>query len=520
MRVLIVDDEMLIRNGLKTIIKESQTGFTDIFEASNGKEAFDVISENQIDLAVIDIRMPIMDGIALMKAAQGIVYKPEFVILTGYDDFQYAKESIKYGAKAYLLKPVRRIELNEVIINVEQDIIRKKKDILEKEKINTMINGIREHKLNRLIMNDFPCKQDLEDTLNFANSEIPSGRYYMAVILKRRDKAERERWNNELLFDISIISFIEKLMQPVLTFYSIDGNLVVISGDKKVFQDLSAYIRDKETLRYIIGLSSEVYGADNMKKAYQQACEALKYQIIRTSDVIIPFDDLNKLNKNFIIPSDRLQKVEQLIGTRRIDEINDILNSTFDYNKILENDISYAIRLAESAYDYIIYKYSGQLSQQQAGTSGFISGYLRDIFKFDSFKDYFHAFKKCVYDINECLLALNVYYKERNEIETAMEFIESNYHKDLNLAVVANHVSLNYSYFSNLFSCQMGMGFHDYLKKVRIEKSKELLKNTEFKINEIAKKVGYKNPKHFAVNFRSLTSMSPMEFREKNNVRP
>lgn len=98
-------------------------------------------------------------------------------------------------------------------------------------------------------------------------------------------------------------------------------------------------------------------------------------------------------------------------------------------------------------------------------------------------------------------------------IEKAKDYIEKNYYKDINMAVVSNYVSLNYSYFSSIFNKDTGMNFSDYLNFVRIEKAKVLLKNIDYKIHEISEMVGYKNPKHFTKNFKKFTKLTPVEYR-------
>lgn len=98
-------------------------------------------------------------------------------------------------------------------------------------------------------------------------------------------------------------------------------------------------------------------------------------------------------------------------------------------------------------------------------------------------------------------------------IEKAKDYIEKNYYKDINMAVVSNYVSLNYSYFSSIFNRDTGMNFSDYLNFVRVEKAKVLLKNIDYRIHEVSEMVGYKNPKHFTKNFKKFTKLTPVEYR-------
>jgi len=114
-KVLIVDDEKYIRAGLRSMIQRTNTQFDRFVECTNGREALEYIMQDKFDLIITDIRMPQMDGLELMKEIQRIKYSVPIIILSGYDDFHYAVEAIKYGAKAYLLKPVDRMELFNIL---------------------------------------------------------------------------------------------------------------------------------------------------------------------------------------------------------------------------------------------------------------------------------------------------------------------------------------------------------------------------------------------------------------------
>lgn len=516
MKILIVDDEKLIRNGLRTIIEEKDPASAEVFEACCGSDAIHILSKHRIDLAITDIRMPGMDGITFMKEAHKLNFKPEFVILTGYDDFQYARESIKYGAKAYLLKPVRKAELYEVLNKLQEELQRKKNEDLKIEKMNDFINDVWEHELNYVIMNDSLSAAELENITDIININVVKGSYYVGIMERKRKRPGSETWNNDLQLKTQVTDFYAGNKFTAVAFYSIEGSLVSIAETKEAFYALARYLRgDTAGGRFVTGISGKANGVAGLGRAYLQACEALKYRIIRMSEELICFEDMEKLEKNFNVPVELFKRIMQLIGTKRINEINDLINKVFDQKEILPYNVRYLEKLVEAAYRHVIEPFSEQNPLYGLNMQEMQYEYLKSIYNFDHINDYIYAFKKYVFDINTCFLDLTEVYKDRNEIDAALDYISNNYQKDLNLAVVANHVSLNYSYFSNLFSEKTGDSFHNYLKKVRIEKAKELLKNSDYKINEVAEKVGYKNPKHFATNFRALTGISPMEYRYK-----
>ena len=518
MKILILDDERMIRNGLRTIIEERETNWAEVFEAGCGSDAIEILSRREIDLVITDIRMPGMDGIAFMKEARRLSFTPEFIILTGYDDFQYARESIKYGARAYLLKPVRKSELYEVLSKIHEELQLKKTRDLKIEKMNNFINDVWEHELNYVIMNDTLSAGELENIADIIKIDVIKGSYYVSIMEPKRKRPGSETWNNDLQLKKLAADFYSANGYAAAVFYNIEGSLVSIAETKEAFYALTRHLRDDAGGRFVTGISGKASGIAGLGKAHLQAGEALKYRIVRMSEELISFEESERLEKNFNIPSDLLKRIMQLIGTKRISEINDLINKVFDQKELLPYNIRYLEKLAEAAYRNIIEPFSEQNPLYGLNTQEMQYESLKSIYNFDHVNDYVYALKKFVFDINTCFLDMTEAYRDRNEIDEALDYMANNYQKDLNLAVVANHVSLNYSYFSNLFSEKTGDSFHNYLKKIRIDKAKELLKSSEFKVNEIAMKVGYKNPKHFATNFRALTGISPIEYRYKAMV--
>lgn len=124
-KALLVDDEKYIRNGIRAIISRAGSIFTEIDECVNGIEALNRLSENRYDLVITDLIMPQIDGIELVSRIDGMEYKPYTVVLSGYDDFKYAQKAIKYGVKAYLLKPVDRNELLNIVKKAEEEYIKR-----------------------------------------------------------------------------------------------------------------------------------------------------------------------------------------------------------------------------------------------------------------------------------------------------------------------------------------------------------------------------------------------------------
>ena len=125
MRVLVVEDEKLIRQGIKTMIQKSSIQIEEVLECRNGEEALDVLSKESIDILFTDIKMPKMDGLQLIQNIYDKPNKPEIVIISGYDDFTYAVEALRWGAGEYVLKPVHREDIAKILIKLEKIVEQK-----------------------------------------------------------------------------------------------------------------------------------------------------------------------------------------------------------------------------------------------------------------------------------------------------------------------------------------------------------------------------------------------------------
>ena len=142
--------------------------------------------------------------------------------------------------------------------------------------------------------------------------------------------------------------------------------------------------------------------------------------------------------------------------------------------------------------------------------------HIKDIYNFNNLQEYILSLRNLILIIDEYIFSLKSKFKYKNAIDAAILWIRKNYHRnDINMSIVANSVSLNYYYFSYSFKAHTGLNFVDYLKKVRIEKAKELLKNSVLKIYEVAEKVGFENPKLFRKAFKEEVGISPLEYYKK-----
>nr|WP_144926250.1 response regulator [Paenibacillus bovis] len=498
-KLLIVDDERNIRLGIQAMISRA---FPETFEfllASNGLEALELLNSNEIDILLTDIKMPEMDGIRLVQSIQNLAYKPTVLIISGCDDFQYAKEAIKFRVKDYLLKPINRNELKQTLERV----------LLEAEVEQNTKKAANEYcsnQLNYIFIHPKIREEEVNKIVTNLQLDAFMDGYYVGA-MKFHESSEEEN-----------VAYVEDMIAKYCScseyfcFRDKDGNVIILTCEEQLFHTLKAHMKSK---RSSLGISVRHTHLQHIKTAYEQAIFALKNYFLYPEKPLIHFSHVNKSKiTDHDIPVDNLKKIFHMIGTNREQEIKTSLLEVLNLEEITKQGIEYMELLSRSINTIILdaaYHRLGEDSVEILKRYDKV-GY---IYHFKSFYDYYYALEEMIFLLHEYQKQLKSVYSEQKYMEMAIKYIHDNYNQDINLAVVSNYVSLNYSYFSHMFKEYTGHSFVDYLKKVRIEQAKTLLTSPELKIYEVSSLVGYKNPKQFTRVFREFVGIAPKEYQEK-----
>ncbi|WP_079507468.1 response regulator [Mesobacillus jeotgali] len=499
-KVLIADDEKNIRLGIQAMINREYPEFATSI-AGDGQEALETIMENEPDIVITDIKMPRLDGIQLIKELQQRKIQSSIVILSGYDDFTYAKEAIKHKVKDYLLKPVNRIELFKTLNMIIEEMEHRQKMTYQH------MDEYRASQLNYILLNPNIQQEVVEDLYRKMKIESYPHGYYVGIIEADGDVEGEDflgKINQLILPNNSTIPFLDK-----------DGRVTIISADIELFTRLKEHLGRDRHLVFSIGISEKEQDLRELKKTYGQAATALKYHFLYPRRQIILFENVKGKPDVPLLPVDLINRISNMLGTERENEIKTNLRQVMDFDIIAHSNISYLENLNREINDTIFKGFFKRLGDESLVTFELLNK-IDNIYNFDSFHEYFHALEDLLMRIHEYNKQMKSVYSEQKYMDRAIAYIRENYHKDLNLAVVANYISLNYSYFSHMFKEYIGQNFVDYLKMVRVENAKKLLKESDFKILEISEMVGYKNPKQFARVFREVEGISPKEYREMN----
>ncbi|WP_341878076.1 response regulator [Defluviitalea saccharophila] len=531
-KILLVDDEEEIRKGIIKKIKWEELGFVVVGEAENGIEALDIIDKTMPDVVITDIRMPFMDGI---KLAENIKYRfptNKVIVLSGFDDFEYAQEAIKLGVIRYILKPINSIEFTELLKEVKHlldEEIRSKND-LETLKINYQksLPLLKERFLNHWI-EDYVAEEEIEENIHILDLDIAQKHLALAVI--RPDELGKEEKDiktlkNKHLLKMAIFNICEEVVKEHnlgTIFMKINEMVVIIP--LKVHETVKSSSRIAVALEQIriavqkylettvtIGVGNICTNKSMLYKTYASALAALDYTIMLGSNKIIYIDDIEPAQNdiNFEEGDERellgairvgqKEKIEEAVS-RVLAKVEETQVSLSDYQIYIVEVFSSIMRLIKNM-DLDINK----IFPDNVNFFTIING-------FRSKKEVKEWLLEVCFKVTE-EFSLKRSSSKSDIIERAQKYIDSNYWDDeLNAEKLCNYLHISTNYFSALFKKETKLNFTSYLTKVRIEKAKELLRNTDMKAFDIGNKVGYTEGHYFSYVFKKITGLTPTEYR-------
>lgn len=511
-KLLIADDERHIRLGLKAMIERQFPERYRIFLAAEGKTALETCDAERPDIVITDIRMPEMDGIALIKDLAGRPNVPALLILSGYDDFQYAKEAIRHKVKEYLLKPIVREDLFAALGRIEAEL-----ELLESihdrlETTDRYREGMQTSTLGYIWARPEIGGAEVEARCREAGLDVFEPSFYVGILdspgNQRNLIKAKEYWASALQ-DGSCLTVEDK-----------DGRLVILTAAFEPFRDMTEMLGENAGTvgTFAASISERGRCLREMRAKYEEARHALKYRILlsRSETALIRFRQLEQRDKSFRVPEDTVRKLANMVGTDRDKEMKTLLMELFDPRALAEADIAYfeavSLALNEKVFDHVFRTY-GEASVD------IIKTYKKagSLYHFGSIQDYIHCVESLLTGLSEYVRDLKSAHVDQKEMARALAYIHSHFDKELSMTVVSNHVSLNYSYFSERFKEHTGESFVNYLKKIRIGKAKELLAETDDRIYEISRRVGFENPKQFNRVFRESEGITAMEYRQKRS---
>ncbi|MFB9329894.1 response regulator [Paenibacillus aurantiacus] len=506
-KLLIVDDEKNIRAGLKAMIEREFPGGYVFDFAADGEEALARIDETGADLVITDIRMPVMDGMALIDALHARKERPDVIILSGHDDFQYAKAAIRYEVREYLLKPIVREELFGVLRRMEAERQRKETAAGAMRDSAAIQAELAATQLNLLFMEQLVHPADVRERLVKAGLGWLDEGFYVGVVKSGEELQgdDRAKW----------IARVEELTclsdeERSLRFYDKDGKLVLICGRSEPLERLAVQYRPQN--RFRAGRSGRLSGMEMVRTGYEQAARALKYSLLHSGSGVVHYSDIGGKEVMEKVPLQDIHKIANMLGSGRDAEMNRLLQHVLDIRLIMRYDISYLEGISRALNEHVFDRVFRQYGEESVDILK-LHKQVGDLYSFDQFHDYYRSVESLLQLVSDYVGRMRHVHHERGDLQRAIDYIHEHYQRDLNMAMVSNYVSLNYSYFSQAFKDYTGETFVSYLRKLRMQKAKELLAGTNMKVYEISEQAGFDNVKHFTRVFREMEGVTPLEYR-------
>jgi len=513
LRVLIIDDEYIIRKGLKTIIDWLSFGFDICGEAENGVEGLQKILKCKPDLVIVDIKMPAMDGLQMISESKRRGDTCSFIILTAYSDIKFAQKSIELGIDSYILKPIEQSDLIEQICRVNA-MIKSRYEIkqcidnsimLSKGKIlEAIVTGhIPDERYQKLYNLDFPWKSynvGLVDT-GFESADNTA--------LKSGISAEIESFisdnNYGHVFDIG--KFIGVLFK----------NLFCISLPR-VLVNLQGRLSKTCSITATISLGNSVDTLEKVIQSYRHACMQMDNKFLygykgiiyetenEGSDVGPDSYSFNQFNFDSL-----LEKLYSAVDVNNIVIINDILEEIKSYFiKLRYNDEIIKLNYT-SLYLTVLNRlaFASEAFRHYSLQKGEV---LKEICSKTNLQELHGYIKYMLLSIAEELNCVS----PAGSINKILDYIDRNYRMDIKLENLASLFNYNSAYLGKLFKSHAGQSFNTYLDCFRIEKAKQMLKNG-MKVYQVAEKVGIKDIDYFYKKFKKYTGVSPSYFRDTDS---
>lgn len=535
-RVLLVDDEALIREAISENIPWEELGFELTASCENGREAMERMKQEAPDLLLTDICMPYVDGIELARYVHENHPDTKTVIISGYDEFEYAKQAVRYQVMEYILKPITPTELTGVLLRAKESLDEEcaRTKTLKKLQGAYVTNRpfLQERFLNRLLRGNERL-DGLEEKMKELDISL-SGRFFNIALVEGDDLhpfLDQYKDVREELALFAICNITQELIKRRgigIVFQNIEEKTVIIfcgETEKLLAQELEDALGEiRQTIRHLlsiettIGIGQRVSDIRRLHQCYEAAWEVMEQKFLMGGGRILRWELMEKPGGSiFIDVSKWAGQVSQAVKGGSGEEIEDIIRR-------------FAQEIRESHANRnrsIIYMQNLLLSV--IGSANLIKDkenvvvqeekeFLNRIYEYEHLSEMAEDVIAICVHISKLLNEQRESYGKKLAL-AALGYIKENYmNSEVNLNSVCSHLAISTSYFSTLFKSCTGETFIEALTKTRMEEAKKLLGNTAMKTYEVAREVGFSDPHYFSIAFKKATGRTPTEYAREKRI--
>lgn len=542
LKIFLAEDEVIIRETIKRMIPWEELGFELVGEAADGEMALPLLIRQKPDLLITDIKMPFMDGLTLAKLAKKELPELKIVILSGYDDFNYAKQAINIGVEDYLLKPITKNALIERISEIRSRYEHEKTQKEYYEKFQREMQAYEKNSSRDFFEALVRGSMDMMEVYKKAEKlgvDIVAEAYNILIFTMNSEedfsgqKEGYSEWEAESLEMLE--EFFSGHPSAMLFRSNIFSYGVLLKGQKESIKEITkecvgkiqGILKRKESKReWFLAVGQPVERLSQIKKSYHTASRAFSQRYLYVENILY-YDEMEMMEHRSgqadTNDNAYLKKVD-------VNALNPAILQKFLSNGIQEEtenfvkDYFYAIgqepmeSLVFRNYVILNVRFSVITFLKGLGcdTEGMEPENTEEILA-ESGKNIESAIAYAEKMVSQAITIRdqNSGNKNRSILKTAVDFIESHYmEEEISLNTVANVANVSANHFSALFSQNMGQTFIEYLTSLRMNKAKELLRCTGMRSSEIAGEIGYKDAHYFSYLFKKTQGMTPSDYRK------
>lgn len=528
-KILIVDDEAIVREGIKNRIDWKEHGFECVGDSDNGRDALEAVKHLRPDVVLTDISMPFMDGLELSRHIVEQFPSTKIIILTGFDDFEYAQKAVKLQVTDFILKPITSAEIRQMLnkLKLEMDEERGHQEHLNRMKqlLNESLPVLKERFLERLATS--PLKEwEIAEKVRYFSLPL-NGPAFISLAVEIDELRPDQQGTDQELHAFGVYNIVQEVLseEPQSAVFRYKGNkaMALLSGDSpgKLYakaRELAEQIRTsvKSWLLFTVsvGVGTVCGDLQDVHHSCRAAAAALEYRLLLGSDQVICISNLEKRGSQPVFDSSENEKglvsaiktgtaaeVEQWIAKLIRELKHSSISMEQCYYRVLKIMLAVLQALIEiGCREQELFRSEKRLLTELYSfrTLAEIEDWLKDICG------------RALKDVAAARRDLT-----QSQMREAVDYIMEHYEDPgLSVKTVCSRVYMSSSYFSTMFKDYTGKTFVEYLTSVRMDKAKELLKHTLLKNYEVAARTGYQDPQYFSVLFKKYAGCTPTEYRQ------
>lgn len=525
--ITVADDEVIQRKVLSDIVHKI-TPLSEIITCSNGKEVYEVLQEKVVNIIITDIRMPVMDGMELIQKVSEEFPEIKVILVSAYQEFEYAKHAITYHVIDYLIKPFRVEAVKNVLKKVYEDIKVEQEQntrlkhyqILSTEAKKLEINGFLNEVLSAKYDNG---KLELKEFEFLRKSGLVGSMRWLKHMHLNKNHGNKllEKDETYLINNIKLkfpqIVFVDEISNETISNVCTRTFFLPNVRTEDAFYEFKKILeKTKKRIVLWVGLSdTKECLATSGSEAQKQAQEMLSFYFYEPQGGVFSFKDLNEIIDlpMFSLTSFENQ-IHKAIWKKDLEQIDDILRNI---KKLFMSEPRRFPRKVKHRISSMIVSFikelEGSISEKQYDET--LNQAYQLFAECDSFQQLFDISKELLHKVINCLTQGS---KEYDPVEECIIYIKEHLNTDLSLKKVADQMHFHPNYLSGLMKNKVGLTYSSYILKLRMELASKLLKETNLKVQEIGFKCGFRDSNYFNRLFRREFKTSPEQYRRRYKI--